>query len=146
MKKLNKIKIKERTFLNNQRIGELKLLIKNLETKISNIENNENISEYCVMFNLVLDKYYNTDDNINNTFLDDGNDDFEDDVEDIKISNTSKNMTMDLFVKRTSDYNDKADMLDHYMSLTDKSYTPEYKKIKIPKCMNCNIECTRYTY
>ena len=63
-------------------------------------------------------------------------------LEEFSNNNSNKNITMDLFFKKTNDYNDKADMLDHYMSLTDQSYTPEFtKKVKIPKCVNCNIEC-----
>ena len=98
------------------------------------------------MFIRVLDKYYNKEDIVVNEYFDTENEEAnnnDDDDSNINIvHNSNQKITMDLFFKKTNDYNDKADMLDHYMSLTDQSYTPEYtKKVKIPKCVNCNIEC-----
>ena len=145
-KKLDKKKIKERSFADNSRLGELKQIIEEHKNKINNIENNNNISNYWCDVYPVLDKYYNKEDIVVNEYFDNDNEeanDNDDDDSNINIvHNSSKNITMDLFFKKTNDYNDKADMLDHYMSLTDQSYTPEFtKKVKIPKCVNCNIEC-----
>ena len=145
-KKLDKKKIKERTFADNSRLGELRKIMEEHKNNINDIENNNNISNYWCDVYPVLDKYYNKEDIVVNEFFDNDNDEtinLEDDDSNINIvHNSNKNITMDLFFKKTNDYNDKADMLDHYMSITDKSYTPEYtKKVKIPKCVNCNIEC-----
>ena len=145
-KKLDKKKIKERSFADNSRIGELRKIIEENKNKINDIENNNNISNYWCDVYPVLDKYYNKEDIVVNEYFDTENEeanDNDDDDNNINIvHNSSKNITMDLFFKKTNDYNDKADMLDHYMSLTDQSYTPEFtKKVKIPKCVNCNIEC-----
>ena len=145
-KKLDKKKIKERSFADNSRIGELRKIIEEHKNKINDIENNNNISNYWCDVYPVLDKYYNKEDIVVNEYFDTENEeanDNDDDDNNINIvHNSSKNITMDLFFKKTNDYNDKADMLDHYMSLTDQSYTPEFtKKVKIPKCVNCNIEC-----
>ena len=147
-KKLDKKKIKERTFADNSRLGELRKIMEEHKNNINDIENNNNISNYWCDVYPVLDKYYNKEDIVVNEFFDNDNDEtinLEDDDSNINIvHNSNKNITMDLFFKKTNDYNDKADMLDHYMSITDKSYTPEYtKKVKIPKCVNCNIECMK---
>ena len=144
--KLDKKKIKERSFADNSRIGELRKIIEEHKNKINDIENNNNISDYWCNVYPVLDKYYNKEDIVVNEYFDTENEEAnnnDDDDSNINIvHNSNQKITMDLFFKKTNDYNDKADMLDHYMSLTDQSYTPEYtKKVKIPKCVNCNIEC-----
>jgi len=145
-KKLDKKKVKERSFADNSRIGELRKIIEDHKNKINDIETNNNISNYWCDVYPVLDKYYNKEDIVVNEYFDNDNEEANNTEEDDSniniVHNSNKNITMDLFFKKTNDYNDKADMLDHYMSLTDQSYTPEFtKKVKIPKCVNCNIEC-----
>jgi len=149
-KKLEKINTKKVNELSNIELDEkikIKKSIKDIETNIEKIENNDDMNDYFLNTAHILYKYYTNQDsetteepNINlkkNSVLNYFNQTPK--KEEIKKTNKKEKR-----VKKLSDYtNDdvvfkKATLIKSYMSIVDKNYVSVPKHHDYKKCLNCN--------
>ena len=149
-KKLEKINNKKVSELSNIELDEkikIKKSIKDIETNIEKIENNDDMNDYFLNTAHILYKYYTNQDNetteepnINlkkNSVLNYFNQTPK--KEEIKKTNKKEKK-----IKKLSDYtNDdvvfkKATLIKSYMSIVDKNYVSQPKHHDYKKCSNCN--------
>ena len=149
-KKLEKINTKKVNELSNIELDEkikIKKSIKDIETNIEKIENNDDMNDYFLNTAHILYTYYTNQDsetleepNINlkkNSVLNYFNQTPK--KEEIKKTNKKEKR-----VKKLSDYtNDdvvfkKATLIKSYMSIVDKNYVSVPKHHDYKKCLNCN--------
>ena len=132
----NLLKNKKKTELSDSELEHyffLKDNIEQLNIKINNINNNQDINDYFLNTGDILFKYYDTFNVENNTVQ----------VETDIMNYLNKNKT-----KETNDKQSRAELLDNYLNVMNENHSKEFcsNEVELNICKNCNQDMYLNTY